>query len=46
MAKKSDRSPIGLNLTPELPQVVSKDFNYLYLLEPTIKMVSIYDISN
>jgi len=26
--------------------LISKDFNFLYLLEPTIKMVSIYDISN
>ena len=30
MAKKSQRSPIGLNLTPELPEVVSRDFNLFY----------------
>ena len=30
MPKKSERNPIGLNLTPELPQVVSRDFNLFY----------------
>jgi len=30
MPKKSERSPVGLNLTPELPQVVSRDFNLFY----------------
>jgi hypothetical protein len=30
MPKKSERSPIGLNLTPELPEVVSRDFNLFY----------------
>jgi hypothetical protein len=30
MPKKSDRTPVGLNLTPELPQVVSRDFNLFY----------------
>lgn len=30
MAKKSNRSPIELNLTPELPEVVSRDFNLFY----------------
>jgi hypothetical protein len=30
MPKKSDRNPIGLNLTPELPEVVSRDFNLFY----------------
>lgn len=30
MAKKSSRTPTGLNLTPELPEVVSRDFNLFY----------------
>ena len=30
MPKKSERNPIGLNLTPELPEVVSRDFNLFY----------------
>lgn len=30
MAKKSERTPTGLNLTPELPEVVSRDFNLFY----------------
>ena len=34
MAKKSDRNAIGLNLTPELPQVVSRDFNLFYTPQP------------
>ena len=34
MPKKSDRNAIGLNLTPELPQVVSRDFNLFYTPQP------------
>jgi hypothetical protein len=34
MPKKSERSPVGLNLTPELPQVVSRDFNLFYTPQP------------
>ena len=34
MAKKSERNPIGLNLTPELPEVVSRDFNLFYTPQP------------
>lgn len=34
MAKKSERRPVELNLTPELPQVVSKDFNLFYTPQP------------
>lgn len=34
MAKKSDRSPVSLNLTPELPEVVSRDFNLFYEPKP------------
>jgi len=34
MAKKSDRTPTGLNLTPELPEVVSRDFNLFYTPQP------------
>lgn len=30
MAKKSSRTPTGLNLTPELPEVASRDFNLFY----------------
>ena len=30
MAKKSSRTPTGLNLTPELPEVLSRDFNLFY----------------
>lgn len=30
MPKKSERTPTGLNLTPELPEVVSRDFNLFY----------------
>jgi hypothetical protein len=30
VAKKSSRTPIGLNLTPELPEVASRDFNLFY----------------
>jgi len=30
LAKKSSRTPTGLNLTPELPEVVSRDFNLFY----------------
>ena len=30
MPKKSQRNPIELNLTPELPEVVSRDFNLFY----------------
>lgn len=34
MAKKSGRSPVELNLAPELPQVVSRDFNLFYEPKP------------
>jgi hypothetical protein len=34
MPKKSERNAIGLNLTPELPQVVSRDFNLFYTPQP------------
>jgi hypothetical protein len=30
LAKKSSRTPTGLNLTPELPEVASRDFNLFY----------------
>jgi len=30
VAKKSSRTPTGLNLTPELPEVLSRDFNLFY----------------
>lgn len=34
MAKKSGRPSVGLNLTPELPEVVSRDFNLFYTPQP------------
>ena len=34
MPKKSQRNPIELNLTPELPEVVSRDFNLFYTPQP------------
>lgn len=34
MPKKSDRTPTGLNLTPELPEVVSRDFNLFFTPQP------------
>ena len=34
MPKKSGRPTVGLNLTPELPEVVSRDFNLFYTPQP------------
>ena len=46
MAKKSSRTPTGLNLTPELPEVLSRDFNLFYTPQKEPEIAGLKEFTN